>query len=136
MMEYRIRNGSCIKCVLVFRNRSRVLTEDYFFRSISGSVSRHSILGLGQFKQTCTMVPNWAPFLVLVNDTSAGSCGRWKYVDDLTLGEVIKYDQQSSMQNHLDDLSSWCRNNDMLPKPTKCHTMTVSFLKRNIPYRS
>ena len=29
-------------------------------------------------------------FLVLINDASAGCCRRWKYVDDLTLGEVVQ----------------------------------------------
>jgi hypothetical protein len=75
-------------------------------------------------------------FLVLVNDASVGGCRRWKYVDDLTLGEVVKYDQQSSIQDHLDNLSTWCKSNDVLPKPEKCCTMTISFLKRDVPQTS
>ena len=69
-------------------------------------------------------------FLVLVNDASIDCCRRWKYVDDLTLGEIVKQGQQSQLQNYLDDLADWCKCNDVLPKPSKCHILTISFLKR------
>lgn len=72
-------------------------------------------------------------FLVLINDASAGSCRRWKYVDDLTLGEIVKHGEQTNMQNHLDDLSDWCKNNNVKPNSSKCHTMSISFLKRDTP---
>ena len=68
-------------------------------------------------------------FLVLVNDTTAGNCRSWKYVDDLTLGEIVKQGQTSNMQASLDDLSEWCLDNEVLPKPSKCRTMTINFAK-------
>ena len=45
----------------------------------------------------------------------------------------MKYDQQMRMQSYLNELSCWCKENNVLPKPSKCQTMTVSFLKRNVP---
>ena len=69
-------------------------------------------------------------FLILVNDAAIESHRRWKYVDDLTLGEIIKFDEQPQLQNHLNDLSEWCSINDVLPKPAKCNIMKISFLRR------
>ena len=31
---------------------------------------------------------------------------------------------------HLDNLSIWCKGNDVLPKPSKCQNMTVSVLPK------
>ena len=66
-------------------------------------------------------------FLILVNDAAIESHRRWKYVDDLTLGEIIEYDEQPQLQNHLNVLSEWCSVNDVLPKPAKCHIMKICF---------
>ncbi|XP_033122284.1 uncharacterized protein LOC117121253, partial [Anneissia japonica] len=68
-------------------------------------------------------------FLLLINDACVGSCRRWKYVDDLTLGEVVNKGARPSMQEMLNDLNDWCNENNMTPKPSKCHIMTVNFLK-------
>ncbi|XP_071948970.1 uncharacterized protein [Antedon mediterranea] len=68
-------------------------------------------------------------FLVLINDACVGSCRRWKYVDDLTLGEVVSKGARPTMQEMLNDVNDWCRKNNMIPKPSKCHIMTVNFLK-------
>ena len=72
-------------------------------------------------------------FLMLVNDAAIDCCRRWKYVDDLSLGEIIKYGDQSQMQSHLHELSGCCQQNDVLPKPSKCQSMIISFLKCNVP---
>ena len=72
-------------------------------------------------------------FIVLVNDASSDCPWRWKYVDDLTLGQVVKYGEHSNMQHHLNNLSDWCKQNDVLPKPAKCQSMIISFFKRQVP---
>ena len=72
-------------------------------------------------------------FLALVNDASIDCCRRWKSVDDLTLGEIVKFGEQQQIQMHLDNLSIWCNDNDVLPKPSKCQNIIVSFLKREVP---
>ncbi len=70
-------------------------------------------------------------FTIVVNDAAITADKRWKFVDDLTLGETINVKKagQGQLQQHLDALSKWCNHNDMLPKPSKCHIMHVSFLK-------
>jgi hypothetical protein len=62
-------------------------------------------------------------FTIVVNDAADTSNKRWKFVDDLTLGETINVKKQrhGCLQYHLDELSAWCDRNDMLPKPSKCH---------------
>ena len=55
-------------------------------------------------------------------------------MDDLTLGEIVctKTTNESQLQKDLNKLGSWCKENDMLPKPEKCHIMHISYL-RNQP---
>lgn len=69
-------------------------------------------------------------FTVMVNDAAETTSDRWKFVDDLTLAEVINAKTNTQqLQNHLDALDDWCKTNDMLPKPAKCHVLHVNFLK-------
>ena len=69
-------------------------------------------------------------FSVMVNDAAETTPDRWKFVDDLTLAEVCNAKTNShKLQHHLDALDDWCKVNDMLPKPSKCHIMHVTFLK-------
>lgn len=68
-------------------------------------------------------------FLVLANDAAQMTENRWKYVDDLTLLEVINKFQPSQLQSHVDCLTSWCQENDVIPNAAKCKAMQVSFLR-------
>ena len=72
-------------------------------------------------------------FLVMVNDAASTTVNRWKYVDDLSLVEVLSKDQQSQMQQHMNTLTDWCRENSVTPKPQKCKVMQISFLRRDPP---
>ena len=79
---------------------------------------------------------NFGPiiFSAVANDSAIDAPLRWKYVDDLTLGEIVcvKSKGSSQLQNDLNQLGSWCNENDMVPKPEKCHIMHVCSL-RNEP---
>ena len=79
---------------------------------------------------------NFGPiiFSAVANDSAIDAPLRWKYIDDLTLGEIVssKTTHDSQLQKELNDLGSWCKENDMQPKPEKCHIMHISFL-RNQP---
>ena len=70
----------------------------------------------------------------MANDSVFDAPLRWKYFDDLTLGEIVCENSTNKSQLHvdLDKLGSWCNDNDMLPKPENCHIMHISFL-RNQP---
>ncbi|XP_071959515.1 uncharacterized protein [Antedon mediterranea] len=73
-------------------------------------------------------------FTIMVNDLLNNVPDRWKFVDDLTIGEVISVQrpEDSSIQSNLDALSSWCVENDATPNPVKFQVMRVHFL-RNFP---
>jgi len=67
----------------------------------------------------------------VANDSAIGAPLRWKYVDDLTLGEIVcaKSNNGAHLQIDLENLGEWCVDNDMLPKPEKCHIMHICSLK-------
>ena len=67
-------------------------------------------------------------FLVMIND-AAENCDYWKYVDDLSLMEVVHHSRPSEMQSNLDSLSRWCDDNDMAPKPEKCQVLQIKVLE-------
>ena len=60
---------------------------------------------------------NFGPiiFSTVANDSAIDAPLRWKYVDDLTLGEIVssKTTNDSQLQKDLNDLGSWCKENDM-----------------------
>ena len=71
-------------------------------------------------------------FLVMVNDLTTLQSDRWKYVDDLTISEVIPKHSQSNMQHELDYISNWCEGNYMKLNPKKCKELRVNF-QRALP---
>ena len=46
-------------------------------------------------------------FLVMVNDLIPPNSDYWKYVDDMSISEVISRNGVSNMQSELDHISSW-----------------------------
>ena len=54
-------------------------------------------------------------------------------MDDLTLGEVVCRGKEQCMQHILNDITNWCKANGMVPKPSKCCIMRISFLKGDLP---
>ena len=69
----------------------------------------------------------------MVNDAALACSDRWKYVDDLSIVEVLHKSQQSQMQAHLNSLDVWCQENDMKLKQEKCKLMQISFLREPPP---
>ena len=67
----------------------------------------------------------------MTNDSAIDAPLRWKYVYDLTLSEIVCKEtiNKSQAQVEFDKLGSRCNDNDMLPKPEKCHIMHTSFLR-------
>ena len=71
-------------------------------------------------------------FLLMVNDLKTLESDHWKYVDDLTISEVIQKYSQSNMQQELDCISNWCDQNYMQLNPEKCKELTFNF-RRDFP---
>ena len=71
-------------------------------------------------------------FLVMVNDLNTLHSDNWKYVDDLTISEIIPKYSHSNMQYELDHISNWCDLNYMKLNSKKCKELRVNF-QRNTP---
>ena len=72
-------------------------------------------------------------FLVMINDLKMKSLNssHWKYVDDVTISEVIKATEESCLQTELNELQQWACENDMKLNGLKCKEMVVSFLRQS-----
>ena len=72
-------------------------------------------------------------FIVMINDLKIVSkrSSNWKYVDDITLSELVPVQETSILQNELDLISVW--TNNMKLNPQKYKEMIISF-RRNIQY--
>ena len=67
-------------------------------------------------------------FLVMVNDLIPLNNDYWKYVDDMSMSEVIPRNGVLNMKSGLDHTSPWATNNYMKLNPTKCEELRISFL--------
>ncbi|CAB4031011.1 RNA-directed DNA polymerase from mobile element jockey, partial [Paramuricea clavata] len=75
-------------------------------------------------------------FLVMINDLKMKSLNssHWKYVDDVTISEVIKETEESRLQTELNELQQWACENDMKLNGLKCKEMVISFLRQSDNY--
>ena len=71
--------------------------------------------------------------LVMINDLKMKSLNssHRKYVDDVTISEVIKATEESCLQTELNELQQWACENDMKLNGLKCKEMVVSFLQHS-----
>lgn len=70
-------------------------------------------------------------FAIMVDDLMLSWCPRAKFVDDLTLLEIVPRNSPSIMQYLVSDIQSFARNNNMCLNPTKCKEISIDFLQYN-----
>ena len=70
-------------------------------------------------------------FLVIVNDL-AGRSSYWKYVDDISISEVVPHGFPSTIQDDLDSIAARVEENCMNLNPKKCKNMRLSFLAKDL----
>lgn len=71
-------------------------------------------------------------FLLMINDLATETpllSSHWKYVDDLTISEVIPSGGTSSLQKDLDVIAQWSSRNNMNLNPKKCKELVISSLR-------
>ena len=68
-------------------------------------------------------------FVIMINDLKIVSprSNNWKYVDDVTISEIVPTREVSVLQNDLDAIGNWTSTNNMKLNPKKCKEMIVSF---------
>ena len=74
-------------------------------------------------------------FLVMINDlkvSSGASVAMWKFADDTTISEIVPPSKQSHLQQAVDNLNDWSRENLFQLNPIKCKEITTCF-KRSPP---
>ena len=71
-------------------------------------------------------------FLIMINDLklSFPASTYWKYVDDITISEVVPCNGNSEIQSELDIISSWATANDMTLNPDKCKEIIICFTRQ------
>ena len=68
-------------------------------------------------------------FAIMINDLKIVSprSSYWKYVDDVTISEIVPTREVSILKNELDAISNWTNTNNMKLNPKKCKEMIVTF---------
>ena len=68
-------------------------------------------------------------FAIMINDLKIASSrsSNWKYVDDVTISEIVPTREVPILQNELDAISDWTNTNNMKLNPKKCKEMIVTF---------
>ena len=70
-------------------------------------------------------------FAVMVNDLVQSWGARIKFVDDLTVLEVVPRNSPSLLNDVVDYIHAFAVNSNMRLNPRKCKTVTVDFLHYN-----
>ena len=73
-------------------------------------------------------------FAVMVDDLVCSWGPRIKYVDDLTILEVIRRNSPSVTKHLVNDVNSFTHCNNMQLNPSNCKLMRVDFLRYNSCY--
>jgi len=63
---------------------------------------------------------------------SCSLTSHWKYVDDITISQIVPKETTSSLQSELDNNHQWASTNHMKLNAKKCKVVSFSFL-RNSP---
>ena len=72
-------------------------------------------------------------FLVMINDIANDCEDRWKYVDDLTLGEICEANECSKAQILIDNVKTKASSSNMKVNDSKSSILTISFLNSSEP---
>lgn len=70
-------------------------------------------------------------FLVMVNDLKPSNVqnNHWKYVDDMSISEVVSTDNNSVIQQDLDHIVRWANEHYMTLNSKKCKELRISFVR-------
>ena len=68
-------------------------------------------------------------FLLMINDLRPSNAKSWKFVDDTTLGEVVKREGYSRIQYAVEEVQKWSRENKLVLNGDKCKEMVIDFSK-------
>ena len=83
-----------------------------------------------------TRIGPWL-FLAMINDFSIAespSKNVWKFADDNTISEVILKDEESTLQETMNQVADWSKENKFQLNPKKCKELRINFTKQSHSY--
>ena len=73
----------------------------------------------------------------MINDLSIAespSKNTWKFNADNTISEVILKDEESTLQETMNQVADWCNENKSQLNPIKCKELRINFTKQSHSY--
>ena len=64
-------------------------------------------------------------FIIMINDIKINDSNIWKFVDDTTLDEIVRKNEESKVQTLIDDLTRQISENQFKLNETKCNLFIV-----------
>ena len=58
----------------------------------------------------------------------------WKFADDNTISEVILKDEESTLQETMNQVADWSKENKFQLNPKKCKELRINFTKQSHSY--
>ena len=71
-------------------------------------------------------------FILMINDLVSHETLLWKYVDDTTVSEVVPKEQTSNVQEIVDRVVDWSKENKFQLNRDKCKELRISFAKNKV----
>ena len=71
-------------------------------------------------------------FIIMINDLVSHETLLWKYVDDTTVSEVVPKEQTSNVQEIVDRVVDWSKENKFQLNRDKCKELRISFAKNKV----
>jgi hypothetical protein len=68
-------------------------------------------------------------FIIMINDLKINDSNIWKFVDDATLDEIVRKNEESKVQTLIDDLTRQISENQFKLNETKCKELRIGFCK-------
>lgn len=89
-------------------------------------------MGIGSLRGSSGHQIRTLAFYIMVNDLASYDALLWKYVDDITVSEVVSKGQASNVQKVVDPVEDWSRENKFRSSLTVTNVRNYAYLSLRI----